>query len=167
MNANVYSFPAMPSGSVAQTVPHDASDTLPCNGSNVRENSPQQAHASYSNSAQIQRFEQLEFSLRNSQSDASLRLWLDEYLDIGLELADIARRKNQKVLQESWLKRVYCFMRDTAFRQNCRPIFRHYCLEYLYQPYFALRHVYQFDDNGDQKIRRLNKDLDVIARYVL
>ncbi|MFL0807448.1 MAG: hypothetical protein K6L60_09185 [Oceanobacter sp.] len=144
MNTNVYSFPVAPA--------HIAAFPTAKPGSSQE---------------QIQRLEQLEFSLQNSQSDVSLRRWLDEYMDIGLELADLARRKNQKVLQESWLKRVYRFLRDTAFRHNSRPIFRHYCLEYLYQPYFALRYVYQSDDNGDQKIRRLNKDLEVIARYVL
>lgn len=144
MNTNVYSFPVAPA--------HIAAYPTAKSGSSQE---------------QIHRLEQLEFSLQNSHSDVSLRRWLDEYMDIGLELADMARRKNQKVLQESWLKRVYRFLRDTAFRQNCRPIFRHYCLEYLYQPYFALRYVYQSDVNGDQKIRRLNKDLEVIARYVL
>ncbi|MBM97172.1 MAG: hypothetical protein CMI09_15145 [Oceanospirillaceae bacterium] len=144
MNANIFSFPSSTSLAVTGT-----------------------AAMEYSASDQIERLEQLEHSLRNSLSDACLRRWLEEYIDIGLELADTARTKHQHVLQESWLKRLFSFLRDTAFRQDCRPLCRHLCLEYLYQPYFALRHVYQSDSNGEQKMRRINKDLEVIARYVL
>ncbi len=120
-------------------------------------------------STPVLRLEQLEREIRNSNSsnDGYLRLWLNEYLDIGLELADIARQNQLSSLQESWLKRLYRFLRDTAFRLDCCECCRTQCLEYLYQPYFALRHVYQADNNGEQKIRRMNKDLEVIARYVL
>lgn len=144
MNANIYAFPTGSSPATAET-----------------------AFVAYSASSQIERLEQLEDLLRNSLTDASLRNWLEEYMDIGLELANAAHCKHQLVLQESWLKRLFCFLRDTAFRQDCRPLCRHLCLEYLYQPYFALRHVYQSDINGEQKMRRINKDLEVIARYVL
>lgn len=144
MNANVYAFHTV---GISAHKTHDI--------------------AKLSTSDQIDRLEQLEGTLKNHMSYASLCPCLEEYLDIGLELANEAHQKRQLVLQESWLKRLFCFLRDTAFRQDCHPECRKQCLDYLYQPYFALRHIYQSDINGEQKMRRINKDLEVIARYVL
>lgn len=113
-----------------------------------------------------QRLEQLEGLIRHGEG-ARLPRWLDEYLDLGLELAASAGSHNLPALQESWLRRIYTHLRNTAICDRCDEQERQHCLNCLYQPYFALRHLYQNSPDGQLLLRRLSQDLAVVSRYLL
>lgn len=115
----------------------------------------------------IRRLEVLE-NLIQHHNDAILHPeWLDEYIDLGLELAEYAGQRNLLPLQESWLKRMYNTLRDTAFNLDCHENWRQQCLDFLYQPFFALQHFYRVQPNGRQRIRALFRDLTMITRYIV
>lgn len=113
-----------------------------------------------------QRLERLESLIRTATGN-QLDQWLNEYLDIGLELAAAAGERSLPALQESWLRRVYTHLRNTAICDHCNDGQRQRCLECLYQPYFALRHLYEKTDNGESHLRRLSQDLSTVSRYLL
>jgi len=115
----------------------------------------------------IQRLEVLEHRIRYYRGDVLHPDWINEYIDLGLDLADNAQQQHLCALQESWLKRIYLTLRDTAFCPDCSEGWRQQCLEFLYQPFFALQHVYRAQSDGRSKIRRLFKDLSLLTRYVM
>lgn len=112
------------------------------------------------------RLEQLECLIR-SGSGQQLDNWLNEYLDLGLELAAAAGKRQLPALQESWLRRIYTHIRNTAICDQCNDGQRQRCLECLYQPYFALRHLYSGSLDGQMHLRRLSQDLSTVSRYLL
>lgn len=134
---------------------------------------PQRARASRFWAAQagqetaIRRLEVLESLIQRHNDPVLHPEWLDEYIDLGLELAEYAGRRNLLPLQESWLKRIYNTLRDTAFNLDCHENWRQQCLDFLYQPFFALQHFYRVQPNGRQRIRTLFRDLTMITRYVV
>lgn len=115
----------------------------------------------------IRRLELLEARIQQYCGDIQHPEWIDEYIDVGLELAGHAGRRNLKPLQESWLKRIYKTLRDTAFNLQCHENWRQQCLDFLYQPFFALQHFYREQPNGRAKVRLLSEDLSLISRYVV
>ncbi|KZZ42665.1 MAG: hypothetical protein MK185_12040 [Saccharospirillaceae bacterium] len=115
----------------------------------------------------IRRLEVLESRIQRYGGDILHPEWIDEYIDLGLELAEHAGQRNFQPLQESWLKRIYRTLRDTAFNLDCHENWRQQCLDFLYQPSFALQHFYREQPNGKLKIRLLFKDLSMITRYVV
>ncbi|UTW47881.1 hypothetical protein [Bacterioplanoides sp. SCSIO 12839] len=115
----------------------------------------------------IRRLEQLEGRIQQYSDTIQHPEWLNEYIDLGLDLAEHAGSRNLRPLQESWLKRIYKTLRDTAFNLDCHENWRQQCLDFLYQPFFALQHFYREQPNGRQKVRLLFKDLSMITRYVV
>lgn len=115
----------------------------------------------------IDRLEQLEQHIHQHQSDVLHPEWLNEYIDLGLELAEQAGQRDLLPLQESWLKRIYKTLRDAAFNLQCHESWRQQCLDFLYQPFFALQHFYRAQPDGRQRVRLLFKDLSMISRYVV
>lgn len=115
----------------------------------------------------IRRLEQLEKRIHDYRGNIRHPEWLDEYIDLGLELAENAGQRKLQPLQESWLKRIYKTLRDTAFNLSCHENWRQQCLDFLYQPFFALQHFYRDQPNSKLKVRLLFKDLSMITRYVV
>lgn len=115
----------------------------------------------------IQRLERLEARIQRYSGDVQHPEWIDEYIDLGLELAEYAGSREFIPLQESWLKRIYKTLRDTAFNLECHENWRQQCLDFLYQPFFALQHFYRDQPNGKTKVRLLFKELSVMTRYVV
>ena len=95
---------------------------------------------------QINRFQQLEDAIKHNSSTlqklTSQEAQLNEYIDIGLEMANQAGLLKLYVIQESWLKRVYTTLSETTTDALKPKPWREMCKEYLYQPLFALKHLY-------------------------
>ena len=120
----------------------------------------------------LQRFQQLESDIRHYQQlshGQNLNIkteWLNEYIDLGLNMAQQAESANRTQLQESWLKRVYNTLFETALDLVQPDQWRNLCRDYLYQPLFALQHLYRSQPNGDRRIRALYHELSVTSRYL-
>ena len=89
---------------------------------------------------------------------------VDEYLDLGLEMAHDAGQKQRHQLQESWLKRVYKTLFKASLNRLLPDTWRSQCLESLYQPLFALHYLYLDQGQGEQKLRALHHELNVTTR---
>ena len=115
----------------------------------------------------ILRLERLENTIRSYHGDELHHEWLNDYLDAGLELAQEAGERDLIRLQESWLRRIYNTLRDTGVNVSCGEAWRHQCLEYLYQPFFALQHLYRAQPGSNSRIKALSRDFSFISRYVI
>ncbi|WP_028293237.1 hypothetical protein [Oceanobacter kriegii] len=116
--------------------------------------------------AETCRLELLEHRIRSEQNETRLAMWIDSYLDMGLELASHAALNKLPCLQESWLRRMYNLLRDAAFLNHSRAVNRTLCLENLYQPYFALRHLYSAQPDRRACLKNLSRDMAVTAQYL-
>lgn len=121
---------------------------------------------------QLNRFQQLENDIRHCPKFKQLdqlkqqEIYLNEYIDIGLDMANKAGVANRIQLQESWLKRVYKTLFETTLDLVEPEYWRNLCYEYLYQPLFALNHLYRNHPQGKRKIQMLYKELSVTASYL-
>lgn len=115
----------------------------------------------------LDQFESLEYRLSLVQYTPLSQEYLDQYIDLGLELAQQAGERNLLALQESWLKRIYTQLKNAAFRMESHQRWRQLCLDYLYQPFFALQHFYQSHPNGKNSTRLLLNDLSRTSQYVI
>ena len=128
------------------------------------------------NSQQLSRFQQLEQTMilhSNSLQEISAQeAQLNEYIDIGLEMACQAGLLKLQALQENWLKRVYNTLLETTKDVLKPKPWREMCQEYLYQPLFALKHIYLSQPqtpalpNKKQSLQSLYKELSVNSQYL-
>jgi hypothetical protein len=123
-----------------------------------------------SQAEQLDRFHQLESTIRHCpcqiQQRATQEANLNEYIDLGLDMATKAGLANRTQLQESWLKRVYKTLFETTLDLVEPEYWRDLCCEYLYQPLFALKHLYRNHPQGKYRIQALYKELSVTSRYL-
>lgn len=123
-----------------------------------------------SQAEQLERFQQLERAVRHCSCGkkqlAAQELQLNEYIDIGLDLAKKASLANRVQLQESWLKRVYNTLFETTLDLIEPEYWRDLCRDYLYQPLFALKYLYRNHPQGKYKIKRLYQELSVTNHYL-
>ena len=115
----------------------------------------------------ISRFETLDATIRQYRGSQQRCDLLNDYLDTGLELATDAGFKGLTRLQESWLRRVYTTLRDAGLNSECGELWRQSCLESLYQPFFALSHLYRNRPDGRYALRYLSREMQVISGYLL
>jgi hypothetical protein len=119
---------------------------------------------------QLDRFHQLETTIRhcpNQKQQVSIQVaQLNEYIDLGLDMATKAGLANRVQLQESWLKRVYKTLFETTLDLVEPEYWRELCFDYLYQPLFALKHLYRNHPQGKLRIRALYNELAVTSRYL-
>ena len=122
--------------------------------------------------AQLQRFQDLESDIRHceacsaAQKKAQQVEQLNEYIDLGLEMANQAGYANRTYLQESWLKRLYNTLFETALDMVQPEYWRALCLDYLYQPLFALQHLYRNHPHKEQQIKKLFHEIHITSRYL-
>lgn len=118
----------------------------------------------------LDRFQQLETTIRHCPSQmhkvGTQEANLNEYIDLGLDMANKAGLANRTQLQESWLKRVYKTLFETTLDLVEPEYWRDLCHEYLYQPLFALKHLYRNHPQGKRRIRALYQELSVTSRYL-
>mgnify|MGYP000648669501 CR=1 FL=1 len=117
----------------------------------------------------LQRFQILESNIRHFSSAEDLKnqeAKLNEYIDLGLDMANKAHLKNRIQLQESWLKRVYKTLFETTIDLVEPESWRQLCREYLYQPLFALKHLYRNHPQGKLRLRAMCSELSVTGRYL-
>ena len=123
-----------------------------------------------SQAEQLDRFQQLENTIRHcpckKQQIALQEANLNEYIDLGLDMANKAGQANRTQLQESWLKRVYKTLFETTLDLVEPEYWRELCCEYLYQPLFALKHLYRNHPQGKYRIQSLYRELSVTSRYI-
>jgi|TARA_B110000211_G_C13644627_1_gene363215 hypothetical protein len=129
-----------------------------------------QRHTPSNQAEKLDRFHQLENTIRHCTTElrqvALQKANLNEYIDIGLDMATKAGITNHPQLQESWLKRVYNTLFETTSDMVEPEYWREVCSEYLYQPLFALKHLYRNHPHGKRKIQMLYKELSVTAHYL-
>lgn len=120
----------------------------------------------------LDRFQQLEDDIRHcpklkqGQPFQQQEACLNEYIDLGLDMANKAGIANRIQLQESWLKRVYKTLFETTLDLVEPEYWRNLCCEYLYQPLFALKHLYRNHPQGKHRLRALCNELSVTSRYL-
>jgi hypothetical protein len=121
-------------------------------------------------SIQLERFHQLEHVIRHCSCErkqlAAQEVQLNEYIDLGLDMANKACLANRIQLQESWLKRVYKTLFETTLDLVEPEYWRELCREYLYQPLFALKYLYRNHPQGKYRIKRLYQELSVTNQYL-
>lgn len=110
------------------------------------------------------RLEQLELKIRDHQGPDLHADWLNEYLDLGLELASASQDIRLKQLQEGWLRRVYNTLRDAALNPKASGSWRHQCLDYLYQPFFVLSQIYRQEPSRLYRLRTLKNEFATVSR---
>jgi hypothetical protein len=120
----------------------------------------------------LDRFQQLEDDIRHcpmlqqTQPIQRQEAFLNEYIDLGLEMANKAGLANRIQLQESWLKRVYKTLFETTLDLVEPEYWRNMCCDYLYQPLFALKHLYRNHPQGKYRLRAMCNELSVTSRYL-
>jgi hypothetical protein len=123
-----------------------------------------------SETEKLDRFQQLENTIRHcscqKQQVAVQEANLNEYIDLGLDMANKAGLANRIQLQESWLKRVYKTLFETTLDLVEPEYWRNLCCEYLYQPLFALKHLYLSHPQGKYRMRAMCNELSVTSRYL-
>ena len=110
------------------------------------------------------RLEQLEQQIRSYAGNEPHADWLNEYLDLGLEMACVASERQLQPLQESWLNRLYNTLRDAAVNPAAGSHWRHLCLDYLYQPFFVLSHLYRQQPGRSFRLRSLLHEFAMLSR---
>lgn len=113
-----------------------------------------------------QRLAQLELQIRSHKGYELHPEWLNEYLDLGLELACRAGERHLQPLQESWLTRLYNTLRDAAFNTAASNHWRRQCLDYLYQPFFALQHLYRAKPERRTHLGLIMHEFTLANRYL-
>ncbi|MCA6061225.1 MULTISPECIES: hypothetical protein [Oceanospirillaceae] len=113
-----------------------------------------------------QRLAQLELQIRSHRGNELHPEWLNEYLDLGLELACRAGERQLQPLQESWLTRLYNTLRDATFNSQAASCWRCQCLDYLYQPFFALQHLYRSQPERRNHLSAIVHEFSLASRYL-
>jgi hypothetical protein len=123
-----------------------------------------------SQAEQMNRFHQLEDTVRHCpweiQQVTLQEAHLNEYIDLALDMASKAGLFNNTRLQESWLKRIYNTLLETTLDAVEPEHWRKICSEYLYQPLFALKHLYRNHPKSQRKIQTLYQELSVTSHYL-
>lgn len=114
-------------------------------------------------SAPLLQLVQLEQQLLHANGSAQSQ-WIEDYLDLGLELASQHQRS---LLHPHWLKRLYRTLRDSASLPQVSLAWRQRCVDALYQPLFALQHHYRQQNDGALRLQHIRQELAVISRYWL
>ncbi|MFY9180313.1 MAG: hypothetical protein WAO12_11135 [Venatoribacter sp.] len=89
--------------------------------------------------ADLQRLNELESQICSYQGCACQAGLLEEYLDLGLE----ATSSQPATWQEGWLQRIFNTLSLAVKNPSSSSSWRKQCLDYLYQPFFALAHIYK------------------------
>jgi hypothetical protein len=123
-----------------------------------------------SQAEQMNRFHHLEDTVRHCPCEIQLvalrEVHLNEYIDLALEMASKTGLFNNTHLQESWLKRVYNTLLETTLDVVEPEHWRNICSEYLYQPLFALKHLYRNNSQSQRRIQILYQELSVTSHYL-
>lgn len=126
-----------------------------------------------SHSEKLDRFQTLEQEVKNcsnsqqvSNPDLLNSQLLNEYIDLGLEMANKAKMANHQLLQESWLKRIYKTLFESTLNLVAPKHWRDLCLDSLYQPLFALKHLYRNHPQGKQRMGAIRHELSVSSHYL-
>lgn len=115
----------------------------------------------------LSHFEALEQRIREFQGNTPRSDLINDYVDRGIELAEDAGMKGFTRLQESWLRRIYTTLRDAGLNTSSCEAWRSMCLESLYQPFFALIHIYRERPRGRYYLRAMNQEMQVISQYII
>lgn len=115
----------------------------------------------------LSHFEALEKLILDYKGSTPRSDLINDYVDRGIELAADAGIKGFTRLQESWLRRIYTTLRDTGLNTSRNEAWRSVCLESLYQPFFALMHIYRERPHGRDCLRAMNREMQVISHYII
>lgn len=115
-------------------------------------------------SAQEVRLQQLELQITAYADEQPHAEWLNEYLDLGLNLACHAGERCLNALQTSWIRRLYHTLREAALNTRASSHWRALCLDYLYQPYFVLQQLYKTNPASHSQLCSLTHEFRTIDR---
>ena len=91
------------------------------------------------NTEALHRLNELELQICSYQGCACQARLLEEYLDIGLEYAG----SSPKAWQANFMQRLFNTLVKAIQNPGASKRWRNQCLDYLYQPFFVLLHLYQ------------------------
>lgn len=87
----------------------------------------------------LHRLDELEFKICSYQGCSCQAQWIEEYLDLGLAYADTS----PKAWQANSIQRLFNTLVAAIRNPNASTLWRYQCIEYLYQPFFVLKQLYQ------------------------
>ncbi len=87
----------------------------------------------------IHRLSELEFKICSYQGCACQAKWIEEYLDLGLAHAN----SSPNAWQANSIQRLFNTLLKAIRNPQASSSWRYQCLDYLYQPYFVLKQLYQ------------------------
>lgn len=106
----------------------------------------------------LQRFDCLEQQIEQHRGHEIHAEWLDEYLEIGLELA------SQSAVPTTDITRLYTTLQRSAMNTQADKHWRKICLDHLYQPFFVLKQLYCNDPKRYASLRSLLNDFSRLNR---
>ena len=115
-----------------------------------------------------QKLQTLEQQLRAQMADQSQDILtsLNEYLALGLALADESGNKSRPAQKENWLRRVHSQLKGIAFCDQCCAGCRQQCFSGLQQTFTALKQHYEESQDGRLHLARLSKEMANISEYL-
>ncbi len=87
----------------------------------------------------LHRLSELEFIICSYQGCSCQAGWIEEYLDLGLSYAG----SSPKAWQANSIQRLFNTLIKAIRNPQASTLWRYQCLEYLYQPFFVLKQLYQ------------------------
>ena len=114
----------------------------------------------------IAEFERCESQLLTDPGACPQSCLLNQYLDAGLDLAEAAGRQQLLSLQESWLRRTWVTLRNSALLGHRNEAWSHQCLIGLYQLFFVFRHLLQERPDSKRRLLSLTRDMSLMSRHL-
>ncbi len=115
----------------------------------------------------IAEFERCERLLLTDPCPCPQSCLLNQYLDTGLDLAEAAGRHKLLSLQESWLRRTWVTLRNSALLVHRNEAWSHQCLIGLYQLFFVFRHLLEERPDSSRRLLSLTRDMTLMTRHLL
>lgn len=109
-------------------------------------------------SPELHRLSELELQICTYQGCACQATWLEEYLDLGLNIAS----NKPEPWQEGWMQRLFNTICRAVNNPAASMAWRNQCVDYLYQPFFVLVQMYR---QHPQKSCHLCELLKQYAQY--
>lgn len=90
-------------------------------------------------SPELYRLCELETQICSYRGCACQSQWLEEYLDLALEIAS----DKPEPWQEGWVQRIFNTLSRAINNPTASLAWRKQCYDYLYQPFFVLLQIYK------------------------
>ncbi|MAQ99118.1 MAG: hypothetical protein CMI00_01100 [Oceanospirillaceae bacterium] len=129
--------------------------------------SAEEAPACFSRRQKIADFERCETCLLSSAEACPGPALINRYMDRALDLADSAGHQGLLHLRESWLRRAWITLRNSALLPHRSEAWRSLCLIALYQLFFVFRHLFADRPGAAKRLSAMTRDMAIMTRQLL